>query len=67
MVPGAPADQNSYRGKLGKQLGIRSYIHHLEDMMGIINLVMNCCNNFTALRRSHIHPESVTPRCNKLT
>ena len=50
MVSGTPEDQNSYRGKLGVQLGVLIFIHCLEDIVVIRPLAANCCNNVIALR-----------------
>ena len=56
MVPGSPADKNSFIGELGGQLLIPSFIHSLEGIIGSSPLVMNCCDHFSALRKSNIHP-----------
>ena len=50
MVPGEPADKNSYRGDLGGQIGVLRCIHCLEYIMGSSPLVANLCDNVIALR-----------------
>ena len=62
MVPVAPEHQNWYRGEIGGQIGVLRCIHRIKYTRGSSPLVMNYCDNFSALLTLNIHPESFTPR-----
>ena len=59
MVPGKPEYQNSYMGKLWGQRRIMCTIKIMESIVGSTTLVVNVCNNISALKWSTIHPEAV--------
>ena len=62
MVTGKTEDQNYYIGELGGQLGFMCAIATIEYILGSTTLVVNSCNNISALRRAIIHQEAVQPR-----
>ena len=62
MVPGKPKYQNSYQGELGGQLRVMCAIKIMEYILGSTTLVVNSCDNISALRRATIHPEPVKLR-----
>ena len=56
-MPVAPEHQNWYRGEIGGQIGVLRCIHCIKYTIGSSPLVMNYCDNFSALLRLNIHPE----------
>ena len=52
-------DQNSYQGELGGQIGVMCAIEIMDCIAGSTTLVVNCCDNISALRQAIIHPEAV--------
>ena len=59
MAPGKPEDQNLHQGELGGQLGVMCAIKIMESIVGITTLMVNSCDNISALRQTEIHPEGV--------
>ena len=59
MVPRKPEDQNSYWGELRGQIGVICGIEIIESIVGSTTLVVNICDNLSALRQETIHPEAV--------
>ena len=62
MVPGKTEDQKSCQGELGGQLEVICAIKIIESIIGSTSLVVNRCDNISAIRLSLMHPESVTLR-----
>ena len=60
MAPGKPEYQNSYRGEIGGQLGGICAIQIMESILGSTTLVVNRCDNISALIKASIQPEAVT-------
>ena len=59
MVPGKPKYQNSFWGELWGQLGVMCAIEIMESILGRTTLVVNSCDNISALKQAMIHPEAV--------
>ena len=59
MVPGKPEDQNSYLGELGGKIGVMCTLQIIDSVMGSTPLMVDICDNISALIRASIHPESV--------
>ena len=55
MVPGKPEDQNSHQAEIGGQLGVMCAIQIIEFIMGITPLVIDSCDNISALQQALIH------------
>ena len=62
MLPVKPEDQNSYRGEIGFEIGFMYAIKIMECIVGRTTLVVNSCNNISAVRLATIHPEAVKLR-----
>ena len=59
IVPWKSEYQNSYRGKLGGQLGVICKIQIMKSILDSTRLVVNSCDNINALIQALIHPEAV--------
>ena len=59
MLPGKPEDQNSYQGEIEGQLRVMCEIEIMDSKLGSTSIVVNSCENISALRRAPIQPEAV--------
>ena len=62
MLIGKPEDQKSYQGELGVQLGFLYTIKIMVSIFCSTTLVVNSCDNISALRKASIHLEAVKSR-----
>ena len=62
MVPGKSEEQNSYQGELVGQVRVMCVIKIMDSILGSTALVINICDNLSALGQASIHPEALIPQ-----